>query len=100
MLGAGAFMTYYGFKTRWKGSFLATLGRFLALAGALCQLKQKLIKNHLNPTKEDVVLGAGAFRPDYGFKTRCQVYFLANSGCFLGLAGALCIVHGQYAILN
>ena len=35
MLGAHTFLTNYGFKTRGKVSFVAKLGPFLALAGAV-----------------------------------------------------------------
>ena len=78
MLGAGAFMTDFGFKTRRYMSFLAKSGRFLALAWALHRLKQKSNKSHLHPTQEDVLLGAGAYMTDYGFKTRRYVSFLAK----------------------
>ena len=87
--GAGAFMTVYVFKTNRNLSFLAILGCFLALAGALHQIKWKLIKNHLNPTQRNVVLGAWAFMTVYGFKTIRNVSFLAKLGPFQVLAWSL-----------
>ena len=89
MWGAWVFMTVYGIKTIRKVSFLAISGTFLPPAWALWLLKWKMIKNHLNPTQEDVVWGAWTFMTVYGLKTIRKVSFLAISGPFLPLAGAL-----------
>ena len=50
MLEAQTFMTDYGSKTTRKVSIMANSGPSPPLAGALCQLKLKLIKTHLNTT--------------------------------------------------